>query len=67
MLAYFRKALGDEAVTFEPNPQRAVDRALDDAALGDTVCVTGSMYLIGAVRERWVPEERILERRSAAL
>ena len=44
MLAHFRKALGDDAVTFEPDPQRAVDRALDDAALGDTVCVTGSMY-----------------------
>lgn len=67
MMAYFRKALGDDAVTFEPNPQRALDSALDDAATGDTVCVTGSMYLIGAVRERWVPEERILERRSAAL
>ena len=34
-------------------------------APNDVVCVTGSMFLVGALRERWVPEQQILERRSA--
>jgi dihydrofolate synthase/folylpolyglutamate synthase len=67
MLALFRKALGGDAVAFEADPHRAFDRAMGDAAPGDVVCVTGSMFLVGALRERWVPEERILERRSAEL
>lgn len=67
MLALFRHALGDDAVTLEAGPHRAVERAIADAAAGDAVCVAGSMFLIGAVRERWVAEERILEKRSAAL
>jgi dihydrofolate synthase / folylpolyglutamate synthase len=65
MLALFRKALGGGAVAFEADPHRAFDRAMGDAAPGDVVCMTGSMFLVGALRERWVPEERILERRSA--
>lgn len=67
MLALFRKALGRGAVAFEPDPHRALDRALADASPGDAICVTGSMFLVGAVRGRWVPEERILSRRSAEL
>jgi folylpolyglutamate synthase/dihydropteroate synthase len=67
MLALFRHALGDDAVALEVDPHRAVERAIADAAAGDVVCVTGSMFLIGAVRERWVAEDRILEMRSAAV
>lgn len=67
MLALFRRALGTERVAFEPSHMRALDIALADAADRDVVCVTGSMFLVGAVRERWVPELRILERRTAAL
>jgi dihydrofolate synthase/folylpolyglutamate synthase len=67
MLALFRRVLGAERVAFEPAHMRALDIALADAMADDVVCVTGSMFLVGAVRERWVPELRILERRSAAL
>ena len=67
MLVLFRKALGEGAVAFEPDPHRALDRAIEDASPCDVICVTGSMFLIGAVRGRWVPEERILSRRSAEL
>ena len=67
MLALFRKALGAGAVTFEADPHRAVDGAIAGAGSGDVVCVTGSMFLVGAVRGRWVSEERILETRSAAM
>jgi dihydrofolate synthase/folylpolyglutamate synthase len=65
MLALFRHALGTAAVAFEPSYERALDMALDGAAAEDVVCVTGSMFLVGALRNRWVPEERILERRTA--
>ncbi len=67
MLAQFRKALGNDAVAFDEDLSGALDRSLADAKPGDVVCVTGSMFLVGALRGRWVPEERILTRRSAAL
>ena len=67
MIALFRRALGAANVGFEPSHMRALDLALGEAAPDDVVCVTGSMFLVGAVRERWVPEQRILARRSAAL
>lgn len=67
MLGLFRRALGDGAVAFEPSPERALDLALARAGASDVVCVTGSMFLVGALRERWMPEERILERRTARL
>lgn len=67
MLGLFRKALGDAAVAFEPGPRRALERAIGDASTGDVVCATGSMFLIGALRERWVPEERLLSRRTAGM
>lgn len=65
MLRLFRRTLGAENVTFEPSAERALDLAIDGAASGDVVCVAGSMFLVGALRERWVPERRILERRTA--
>ncbi len=67
MLALFRAALGDAHVAFEPSPARALDRALAAATKHDVVCVTGSMFLVGALRERWLPEQRILDRRTAVL
>ena len=51
---------------FEPLAERALDLAIEGAAPEDVVCVAGSMFLVGALRERWVPERRILERRTAA-
>jgi dihydrofolate synthase/folylpolyglutamate synthase len=63
----FRKRLSDDAIVYEPSPDRALDLALARASSDDIVLVTGSMFLAGALRERWVPEEQILERRSAAL
>jgi folylpolyglutamate synthase/dihydropteroate synthase len=66
LVRLFQRALGADAVTFEPAHARAVDAAIA-AARDDIVCITGSMYLVGAARERWLPERQILERRSAAL
>jgi dihydrofolate synthase / folylpolyglutamate synthase len=67
MLALFRRELGEPNVAFEPSYERAFDIALADAAPADLICVTGSMFLVGALRERWVPEQRILDSRTAAL
>jgi dihydrofolate synthase/folylpolyglutamate synthase len=64
MLDLFRRALGARNVAFEPSPARALDRALESASAHDVVCVTGSMFLVGALRARWVPERHILARRS---
>ena len=67
MLRLFSRTLGSENVTFEPAATRALDLAIETAAPEDVVCVAGSMFLVGALRERWVPERRILEQRSALL
>jgi dihydrofolate synthase/folylpolyglutamate synthase len=45
----------------EPDPLRAVAAALDIARADDVVLVTGSLYLVGNVRERWYPSAAILE------
>lgn len=43
------------------NPLDAIERALEVAGPDDAVLVTGSLYLVGNVREHWFPTERILE------
>lgn len=65
MLRLFRSTIGENNVAFEPSPHDALDRALSTAGERDVICVTGSMFLVGALRQRWVPEAQILDRRSA--
>ncbi len=65
MLAMFEREIGGAFVRFEPSPERALDLALAGAGPHDVVCVTGSMFLVGALRGRWVPEQRILDERTA--
>lgn len=67
VIGLFARRLGEGSVAFEASPQAALALALSQARAADTVCVTGSMFLVGALRERWVPELRILERRSSEL
>jgi dihydrofolate synthase/folylpolyglutamate synthase len=48
-----------------PDPAAALDLALERAAAGDLLLVTGSLYLCGQLRDRWYPRKRVLaERRS---
>ncbi|MEJ7762932.1 MAG: Mur ligase family protein [Thermomicrobiales bacterium] len=53
-------------IRIEPDPDRALDTAIDLA--GDdplvTVLVTGSLYLIGNVRDRWYPTDAIITQRT---
>lgn len=52
-------------VIVEPDPREAITRALDMAEAGrDQVVVTGSLYLVGNVRERWYPERAIVEQQT---
>lgn len=52
-------------VAVETDPLRALDIALDAAAPGDLVLVTGSLYLCGEIRERWYPADEILAHRTS--
>jgi dihydrofolate synthase/folylpolyglutamate synthase len=48
-------------VVVESDPPSAVARALGLATPADLVIVTGSLYLVGNVRDRWYPTADILE------
>lgn len=53
-------------VHLQPDPMEAINLALEIATPGDdAVIVTGSLYLVGNIRERWYPESVILETRSS--
>ena len=43
----------------------ALDEALEEAGEDDLLLITGSMFLAGELRRRWVSEERIVESGSA--
>ena len=43
----------------------ALDEALDEAGENDLIVITGSMFIAGELRRRWVSEERIVESGSA--
>ncbi|HVB65460.1 MAG TPA: cyanophycin synthetase, partial [Nitrolancea sp.] len=43
-----------------PEPLDAIDAALRRAQADDHILVTGSLYLVGAVRERWYQSEAIV-------
>ncbi len=47
------RAQGITVSASEPDPQRAIDRALALAEPADVIVVTGSLYLVSAVRGRW--------------
>jgi dihydrofolate synthase/folylpolyglutamate synthase len=53
-------------VLAEPDPLRAVELALAETPPDGVLCVTGSLYLIGAVRGRWFPEETLLAQAAEA-
>lgn len=53
-------------VLIEMDPERTIALALSlaDADRGDCIVVTGSLYLVGNVRERWFSEGDIVAQRS---
>ena len=51
-------------VIIVPQPNEALAAALQNAEPGDEIIVTGSMYLLGNVRERWYPTRSIVEQQT---
>lgn len=54
------RSLGVPA-TAQADPHAALDLALAAAADDAVVCVTGSLFLVGQLRERWHPTQSILD------
>jgi dihydrofolate synthase/folylpolyglutamate synthase len=55
------------SVFVEPDPKSAIIRAIELARpeSGDAVLVTGSLYLVGNIRERWYRSDDIVETQSS--
>lgn len=49
----------------EPSPARALELALELVRPDQQVVVTGSLYLVGDVRERWYPTDRVVLERTS--
>ncbi|KKT35229.1 MAG: FolC bifunctional protein [Parcubacteria group bacterium GW2011_GWA2_44_12] len=49
------------------DPKDALAHALKNAKKDDILLATGSLYMVGALRERWMSEEEILFKRSNAI
>jgi dihydrofolate synthase / folylpolyglutamate synthase len=58
-LAQVARAQGLEAQALEP-PEAALEAALAALPEGETLLVTGSIYLVGRLRERWVPRSAVI-------
>jgi dihydrofolate synthase/folylpolyglutamate synthase len=63
-LADLAREAGVDAVEAVEEPLDALHRALEIAEPGDLVVVTGSLYLIGTVREHWHTAAEIVARRT---
>ena len=49
----------------EPDPHKAIERALDLAGSDGMVLVTGSFYLVGDLRSRWYSQESVVLGRTS--
>ena len=52
-------------VLAHPDPEAALDRALDLAGPDDMVLITGSLYLCGQLRGRFYPAQKVLSERCS--
>jgi dihydrofolate synthase/folylpolyglutamate synthase len=54
-------------VISEPDPVKAIEQALGlaDATRGDAILVTGSLYLVGNIREQWYRSDDIVLSQSS--
>ena len=55
---------GDRRSLVVEDPGEALDAGIAAAGSDGAVCVTGSLYLAGKVRERWWPTEQIVSQRT---
>ena len=67
------KTIQTEAVKIQPglptklflDPWAALSYGLKIAEAGDNLVVTGSFFLAGLLRQRWIGEETILKKRAS--
>lgn len=52
------------SITTIKNPTKALQHALESAGPDDMVLITGSLYLVGALRSYWHPTKQVKARRS---
>ena len=62
-----REAGFDGPIHTEPDPRAALDVALGmaDAGRGDAILVTGSLYLVGNVRQHWFETDQVIAQHSS--
>jgi dihydrofolate synthase/folylpolyglutamate synthase len=48
-----------------PSPEMALSKALEEASNEDTIVVTGSVYLVGRLRDRWYPTDEVILQRTS--
>jgi dihydrofolate synthase/folylpolyglutamate synthase len=58
-IATAARALGLESIAVR-SPEEAIERALEEAENDETIVVTGSVYLVGRIRDRWFPTEEVV-------
>jgi dihydrofolate synthase/folylpolyglutamate synthase len=51
-------------IHLEPDPQTSLTIARESARPGDAVLVTGSLFVVGEVRDRWYDSQQIVEQRT---
>lgn len=66
LVAQIRALTPDAEVLEAPDVQDAITLALEKEGPDGMVLVTGSLYLLGAARERWVTAKSLLRAREAA-
>ena len=63
--AWARLAAGFSHCQIDRNPQSALNKILKKMSGRDALLVTGSFYLTGGLRKKWVTENEILKRQTA--
>ena len=63
MADLFRRQ-GDTTLV-EPDASKALDLAVSRAGPEGSVLVTGSFYLVGALRDRWYPKKAVVSERTS--
>ncbi len=59
------KEIGREDISLEPEPKTALDKAKTLTPDNGSILVTGSLYLVGNIRELYYPSASILEQRTS--
>jgi dihydrofolate synthase/folylpolyglutamate synthase len=64
VMALQARAQGYEAYAHR-SPEAALEAALEDCPKDGLLLVTGSLYLLGTLRNRWYPWQQVLDQRSS--